>query len=168
MRILKKILEKKVKTGQTVIEIIIALAVLSLFMSGVVVVELYAVRNLEYSQNKSTATRLARQQLERARVLRDSGGIFDLGTYCAQTPYGGCYIDSNLGPTPYQQITPASVFWQKLVVSSASDSDCPLPTVIVPPVPTIYLLKANVSWGQNLEITPAPQVEMSSCLSDWR
>ena len=50
--------------GQTMIEVIVALTLIILFLSGVVVVELYAIKNSNFSRNKSISTHLARQQLE--------------------------------------------------------------------------------------------------------
>ena len=43
-----------IKSGQTMIEVIVALTLIILFLSGVVIVELYAIRNADYSRNKST------------------------------------------------------------------------------------------------------------------
>lgn len=152
------------------IEVIIALALITLFLSGVVVVELYTMRNLEYAQNKSTATKLARQQIERARVLRDSGYMVDLGNNCfdSGSPNPGCYINSALTPAPFSQVTPAGIYIQKVILTDASSSDCPVPTVVVGPTPVDYIVKATVSWGQGVVITPAPEVEVSSCITDWR
>lgn len=156
-------------SGQTIIEVIIALALIALFLTGVVIVELFAMRNLEFSQNKSTATKLARQQIERARVLRDSGGMSTLGSYCVETDsIPGCYINSDLTPVPFAYITPSGNYVQKIIISNTSSSDCPVPTVVAPPIPIGYVVKANVSWGTGLAITPAPEVEVSSCITDWR
>lgn len=158
---------KKLSEGQTVIEVIIALALITLFLSGVVIVELYAMRNLEYSQNKSTATKLARQQIERARVLRDSGGMYNIGAFCSDAA-NGCFIDSKLGPTPYSLVTPVGKYTQKIIVKATTQADCPVPTVASPPLPVAYVVKAVVSWGQGAVIPPNSQIEVSSCITDWR
>ena len=143
------------------IEVIIALTLIILFLSGVVVVELYAVKNADYSRSKSISTQLARQQLERARVVRDSAGIGAL-SICELT----CYINDQLIPVP---ISPTGVYGQSVTIIEASTFDCPLPTVLITPQPVSYKATSRVSWGQGeVNITPAPEVVVSSCLTDWR
>ena len=147
--------------GQTMIEVIVALTLIILFLSGVVVVELYAVKNVEFSRRKSISTQLARQQLERIRVVRDSAGISALNL-CFFT----CYINDRLTPVP---VTPTGIFGQSVTIVNVSSSDCPLPTITITPVPVSYKATAVVSWGQGeVNITPAPEVVLSSCITDWR
>ncbi len=148
-------------SGQTFLEVIIALALIVLFLSGVAVVELYAIRNVEYSQSKSLASKLARQQLERARVVRDSAGI-DALTICLSS----CYINSALTPVP---LTPTGVFGQSIIMENATQADCPVPTASAgQPNPVYYKAKSVVSWSRQAGVTPAPGVEMSTCITDWR
>ena len=149
--------------GQSILEVLIALALIILFLSGIVVVELIALKNVEFGQNKSISTRLAQQQLERARVLRDSVGIDELSTKCS----GSCYINSEL--TPFPNLTPTCTFGQSLTIS-LSNSDCPSTNATITPIPVSYKAKATVSWGRGAVsmLTPAPQVEVSTCFSDWR
>src|SRR3989344_2222708 len=99
-------------SGQTIIEVIVALTMITLFLSGVVVVELYAIKNANYARDKSLASRLARQQLERARVVRDTAGIDGLNT-CLST----CYINSFLTPVP---VSPTGIFGQSLKLQAVS------------------------------------------------
>lgn len=148
-------------SGQTILEVLVALALIILFLSGIVVVELYSVKNVKYAQNKSMATTLARQQLERARVVRDSAGIEALD-YCAMST---CYINNQLTPGP-PIVTPTDVYSQWLVISS--DSSCPAPTIAVTPAAQTYKITATVSWGVGAVVTPAAQVSISSCITDWR
>src|SRR3989344_8536659 len=112
--------------GQTMIEVIIALTLIILFLSGVVVVELFAVRNADYSRNKSISTQLARQQIERARVVRDSSGISSL-SQCLFS----CYINEQLTPGPI----PTGVYIQKLTISDTTLEDCPLANISITPIP---------------------------------
>lgn len=145
------------QSGQTILEVLVALTLAIFFLSGVVVVELYAVRNVAFGQNKSLATKLARQQLERARVVRDSSGVDALFAACSST----CYINEHLTPVP---VTPTGIYGQSLRVESSAD--CPIPSVL--PVPTNFKMISIVSWAQEAVVTPAPEVELSSCISDWR
>lgn len=149
--------------GQTMIEVIVALTLIILFLSGIVVIELYALRNSEYSRKKSIATQLARQQLERARVVRDSAGISSLNNYCFLS---SCYINGNLTPVP---VTPTGTFGQSLTISDALTGDCPIPDVTITPAPISYKAKAYINWSQGAtDITPAPEIEVSTCITDWR
>lgn len=150
------------QNGQSILEVLIALALIILFLSGIVVVELVALKNVEFGQNKSISTRLANQQLERARVLRDSIGLDELSLQCA----GTCYINSEL--TPYPGLTPTGAYGQLLTISLSTD--CPASSVVITPVPVTYKATASVSWGRGAVsvLTPAPQVEVSTCFSDWR
>jgi len=149
-------------SGQTILEVIIALALIILFLSGVIIVQLLSIRNVKYSQNKSTATKLAREQIERARVVRDSAGIDQLWNNCASI----CYINDELTPVP---LSPTGIYGQSLKIETASASDCPLPNVTITPIPVSYVATAHVSWGSLVEeITPAPELSISSCITDWR
>lgn len=148
-------------TGQTMIEVIIALTLIILFLAGVVVVELFAVKNAEFSRNKSISTQLARQQIERARVIRDSVGI-DALTQCLFS----CYINEQLSPAP---VPTGGVYIQSLTIASSSPSDCPIPSTAITPQPVSYTANALVSWGRGIpNLTPAPEVKLSSCITDWR
>lgn len=155
---------EKQQRGQTMIEILVVLTLIMLFLSGVTIVELYAIRNVEFSQNKSQATKLAQQQLERIRVIRDSSGMEPL----AECMGSGCYIDSQIGVTPYLQITPRGQFTQKVVIQDGFQDCPPVPTLTIVPVPVSYKATAYVSWAQGTQITPPPEVNMSSCFTDWR
>src|SRR4030042_7128335 len=99
--------------GQTIIEVLIALVLMVLFLSGITVIELYSIRNVEYSRNKSIATSLARQQLERSRVVRDSAGITSL-EICK---IDACFINNHLTPV---QAAPIGVYHQSLTISQSS------------------------------------------------
>lgn len=149
-------------SGQTILEVVIALILIILFLSGIVVVQLYAIRNADYAKNKSMATILARQQLERARVMRDSVGISVLKASCF-IPLK-CYIDDQL--TPWPAPTGTDIYRQSLFLTS--DRSCPTPAIISTPPPQSYKATAVVSWAQDILITPPPEVSIFSCVTDWR
>lgn len=157
---LKKNKRKNTRSGQTILEVLVALGLIILFLSGIIVVELYALKNVSFAEKKSIATRLARQQLERARVIRDSKGIESLSL--CEIP---CFLNNQLTPVP---ITPTGTFGQSLFIVPATSSDCPLPEVTITPFPRSYKATATVIWDTNLAVTPPPKLELSSCLTDWR
>lgn len=149
-------------SGQSIIEVLIALTLIIMFLSGIVILQLFSVRNINYSENKSTAAKLARQQLDRVRVIRDSVG-FDSLLSCTTSP--GCFINVSLTPV---QVTPTGVFDQIVTMQSASPSDCPIPSSVTP-VPTSYLVNIKVILkGNSGSLTPTPIAQLSSCLTDWR
>lgn len=147
------------RSGQTMLEVLIALTLIIFFLTGVAVVQLYSIRNISYSENKSIAARLGRQQLERARVVRDSAGISAL-SICQTT----CFINSSLTPIP---LTPTGFFGQSLILQAATGADCPLPDVTITPIPTSFKTTSTVSWSQGVGVTPV-QTQLSSCITDWR
>lgn len=148
--------------GQTIVEVIVALTLIILFLSGIVVLQITAVRNVEYSQNKSIATQLARQQMERARVVRDSAGISALLPCLVPL---SCFINSSLTPMP---ITPTGVYGQSLTITDATAADCDV-VATVTPVPVSYKVTANISFRKLSQgTTPVPDLVLTSCLTDWR
>lgn len=150
------------RDGQTIIEVVIALSLIILFLSGVVIVELVSIKNVQYSQNKSVAVTLARQQIERARVVRDSAGISALDI-CINNE---CFINNNLTPT---QISPTGVYGQNLKLTAVTEFDCPIPNVTITPMPTTYKAVSTVNWGSGAtNVTPVPELNVSSCITDWR
>lgn len=151
----------RANSGQTILEIVIALTLIILFLSGVVVIELSAIKNVQYAQNKSVAVRLARQQIQRARVARDSNGIDTLTLYCSSN----CYLNELLSPAP----SPTGAFAQSLRVTTASFTECPLPEISITPEPVSYKVEATINWGfGQANLTPPPQLSLSSCITDWR
>lgn len=60
-------------TGQTLFELIIALAVTALVVTGIIKVVTISVRNAAFAKNQAESTRLAQEGLEWLRVERDSG-----------------------------------------------------------------------------------------------
>lgn len=140
------------------LEILVALTLVVLFLSGVVIIQLFALRNVQFSRNKSTATKLALQQMERVRAVRDSAGINAL-SICSTS----CYINGELTPVP---VTPTGPFGQSVIMQTATVFDCPIPTeAVVIPAPQYYKLTAHAQWG-SAAVTPEPKVAVDSCMTD--
>lgn len=157
---MRTIKSSKFLSGQTILEVLVALTLIILFLTGVVVIQLYSVRNINYAQNKSVSTRLARQQLDRVKVVRDSAGIGSLAV-CLSS----CFINSQLIPVP---VTPTGTYGQQVTMQLATIADCPLPEVTVTPAPVSYKVTAKVDWSAGVPVTPPAQVQLTSCVTDWR
>ncbi|OGG15590.1 hypothetical protein A3D77_02740 [Candidatus Gottesmanbacteria bacterium RIFCSPHIGHO2_02_FULL_39_11] len=151
------------RQGQTIFEVLVGLTLIMLFLTGIVTIELIALKNTNYAKNKSLATTYASEQLERIRVARDTIGLSNLYELYCSGP-NGCYIDDNL--TPFPNKSPATTPYVQQVLFSVS-ADCPTPPSI--PNSESYKVTATSSWaGTATDITPAPEVSVSSCMSDWR
>lgn len=145
--------------GQSIIEILIALTLVILFLSGITVIQLFSIRNVQFSRNKSTATKLAAQQLERVRVVRDSAGI-DALSLCNAS----CFINSQLTPVPQG---PPDPFVQTVSMRTAAATECPVPSIISGVAPVLYKVTSKVTWsGPNPTGTPAVSVIVDSCITD--
>ena len=135
-----------------VIEIMIGFMMVSLLLTGLVVTGLYAIRSAKYAQERSIATKISSQQLERFRVKRDSEGFTALTTPSTCNP---CHISNSLA---YDSIPHAEGIYNissNVVVDNAT---CP------PGTGNAYKISTTVTWGT----TPLHTVNNEICLSDWR
>src|SRR3989344_129587 len=137
-----------------VIEIMIGFMMVSLLLTGLVVAGLYAIRSAKYAQERSIATKIASQQLERFRVKRDSGVLADLGA-CG----GSCNIDNTLNINSGSANEGINTIYtiNSAVDMSPPPEECPISSG------TVYKITSRVTWG-----TPLHTVNNEICLSDWR
>lgn len=69
--------------GQSLIEVILALAVALLVIVALVRLTVTSIRNAQFAKNKARATQYAQESMEEARRLRDEeGGAFFVDGYC--------------------------------------------------------------------------------------
>ena len=69
--------------GQSLVEIVFILGMISLLLSGAVVSAIFAVKVVRYSKNKAIATRVAREQIELLKAEKQSSQFWDnLGDFC--------------------------------------------------------------------------------------
>jgi Tfp pilus assembly protein PilV len=76
--------------GQTLIEVLIALACAAIIISAITVVVTTSLSNAQFSKNQNLATKYATEGLEFVRRIRDSDYIafkaYPNGTYCLAKP----------------------------------------------------------------------------------
>lgn len=60
-------------SGQTLVEIVVAIGVVVLLVTGLVAGATMTIKSAQYSRAKSSAVRYSQEALEKARALRDSG-----------------------------------------------------------------------------------------------
>lgn len=72
----------KKQTGQTLLEVVVVLAVLGLVLGGLVTVVLNGLRNSQFSKNQAQATKLAQEALDSVRIMksREDCSVFVSGT----------------------------------------------------------------------------------------
>ena len=75
---------KKNQSGQTLIEALIAAAIVALVLTAILSGVTLSVRNSQFSKNQALATRYAQEALETIRHYRDSAGWTDfVGDICS-------------------------------------------------------------------------------------
>lgn len=80
----------KTNSGQSLFEVVIALAVISVVMVGLINVTTISIRNTSFSRNNTLATRYAQEAMEWLRGQRDASwntfvGFGTTATYCLDT-----------------------------------------------------------------------------------
>lgn len=141
--------------GQLLIEILAAFVLMTFLLTGLVGAGLYALRNVQYSNNRSQATKLASQQLERLRVKRDVEGVSVLPSCSPE-----CYVQPDLQFGPTVSIGPLFVSMQ---IVNPGAGECPIPAG---GSGTAYKAISTVQWDM---AKPTPRiVSVESCLSDWK
>lgn len=66
------LLRKKLTSGQSLFEVVIALGVITIILVSLVILAALSISNATFSKNKTTATRLSQETLEWLRSERDS------------------------------------------------------------------------------------------------
>lgn len=175
-----KVYSCKFKTGQTLIEVLIAFAVTVIIGVGLVTAGLATQKAAASARNESQATKLAQEYMEKLRVMRDSRGwkdfvlTLDSGEYRINIPSGSEYnvanwslsnawtltgtycVNSSIGtssPLRGDKVTVGNVdFCRKIIIPSDPGSD----------IKAIF--KVEVGWkeGNNVRSTRAETV-----LSKW-
>lgn len=145
--------------GQALVEILASFVLLTFLLSGLIVAGLFALRNTQYAKNRSTAAKMASEQLERVRVVRDINGIAALSG-CANP----CFVNPQL---TMGAVATIEIYEQSLMVATPGLGECPLPTA-GQAGSTIYKVTARTRWNYDPAATPGKQVVVDTCLSDWK
>lgn len=140
------------KRGQSLIELLIVVSVITVVLVVLVSLATRSVSLQTFSGSQAKATKLAQEQLERARAVRDRSGLaaVDCGIYGIL-----CAINENLTPVPTLADPPYETW---MTVTSPGKCPNPLPT---PP----KQVDAFVRWR---DAGPAHLSQLSTCLTDWR
>jgi len=137
--------------GQSLFEVLLALAVITLTVVGIASLSTYAVSNTTYSRNKNQATRYVQEGIEWVRSERDNN-ITDFlskasGTWCLSSLGWGSHSICNSS-----QLIVGTQFTRNLIFS----------TVIGKPV---IQAEVKVSWNDSKSTR---EVSSTTYFSDWR
>lgn len=72
-------LRLKLQSGQSLIEVLVALTIASVVIGALVVATIISIRNAQFSQNQLQATKLSQDGMEKVRIVRDRNLNVDLG-----------------------------------------------------------------------------------------
>lgn len=70
--LVNKMEKAKIQKGQTLIEVVAALVIVSIILAGVVRVVVVSLKNMEFSRNQNFSLNLAQTKVEELRAERDS------------------------------------------------------------------------------------------------
>lgn len=141
--------------GFSVIELMVSFVLLSLLLTGMVMAGLYSLKNTQFARNKSIADKLAIEQLERFRVVRDTGGINAISS-C-----NPCFVSTGLKLTPSP--APSGPFIQSIYVTP-NPVECPSPAAGGASGVT-YKAISKVTWDST--VNPTKGVQLETCFTNW-
>lgn len=152
----------KSQRGQTLIEILIALAVVVLVLVAVVSRVVESVRNANFARNQLLATRFAQEGIEWTRSQRDRLGWFGFVSALDNDPVTYCILDLFSNPL-LEDLTdgscagtiPGTVFGREILIDY---EDLPSPELDYVDV------RVTVSWQDQIGDHTS---ELSTRLSQW-
>ena len=135
--------------GQTLVELVIVLAVVGLVVTGVVSIAAISVRNARFSRDQATAARYTQEASEWIRQERNSGWVNFYGragrTYCMDSLYWNI-----TNPCTSVQVVPNTIFTRTATLTSLDANSVQVDIV--------------VSWT---DARGAHQSRMSTILTSW-
>lgn len=139
------------RNGLSLIELLIAVGVISVILVGISAVATRSVNVQTYSKEQTQATKLAEEQIERVRAFRDRNG-FNALTCASQ-----CSIQSNLSRSTTTLTVSNFTVWFTVRQPGA----CPVPAGLTQ-------MKEVVAYAQWTDRRGTHQARKTECFSDWR
>lgn len=118
--------------GQSLLEVTIAIGVAVLIVTAITIVTVNGLRNSQFAQNQTQATKLAQDGLEQVKAVRDRDGIVTIGSSTASWSsqnWSGCGSGCtfSLGRIDSQSLCAASSNFNATACLLSSDSSKPQP-----------------------------------------
>lgn len=139
------------RRGLSLIELLIAVSVISIILVGISSVATRSVNVQTFSKEQAQATKLAEEQIERVRAFRDRNG-FSVLTCATQ-----CSIQSNLSRSTSTLTVANFTVWFTVRQPGA----CPTPAGLTQ-------MKEVVVYAQWTDRRGTHQARKTECFSDWR
>lgn len=126
-------MKKSCNTGQSLVEVVVGLALAILVLGGLINAVVTSLRNSNFAKSQATATKLGQQRMEWVRINRDAFGWSNFPKlYGTQTYFsGGCYSMTDSPPVlnydattcvgQDPKIISTTIFAEKILIS---DIDC--------------------------------------------
>lgn len=144
---------KRLKRGQTLLELVIAVGVVAVIVTGLVVAATAALRFGQESRTRTTAVKYAQEAIERARQIRDSQSTDTFLSYSGTGQKSWCLSQDGTWSemaTECPPIQAQSPYARKVTFTWAD------PTMTV---------TSNVTWQVGSQIS---ETELSTYLTLWR
>jgi len=156
---------KKQFLGQTLIETVTALAVVIILVSSLVSMSIASVRSATISRNRSVASQLSYQEIERLRYLRDNL-LTDWTSFKTTLSGSGCTISCNTGTANPPSVGGLTANPRSEPNASIGvDYTINLKVEMIPGTPEYELATATVSWTDSLG---DHSEKITTQLTDWR
>lgn len=139
------------RKGLSLIELLIAVGVISVILVGITAVATRSVNIQTYSKEQAQATKLAEEQIERVRAFRDRNG------FSALTCASQCSIQSNLSRSTTTLTVSNFTIW----FTVRQPGVCPTRAGFT----QMREVVATVQWTDRRGTHQARKTE---CFSDWR
>lgn len=163
------------QSGQTIIEVVIALSTAVVIVSAISLSILTALRNVQYTQTQATATRYAQEGMEFMRFTRDANyatfnALSQNTTYCLAKNSSTLTISSSMYTNPNCGDN-VDLYSRAIVLEKNSVYCAPVtPQALTPtPVNTGTKVTVIISWTDSNcpSSTRCHQSRLESCLSDF-
>ena len=144
--------------GQTIIEVVIALAVGILLLTGITVAVTTSLNNAHYSKEQNQASQLAQEGIDAMRSIRDSSYTTFIG-YSPSTQY--CLNDGQT--VPEISCSQIDQTFTRTVAFSDNDPSCAIDAT------TYRKVTVAVTWsdGRCSDGALCHNVTLASCFSDY-
>lgn len=150
---------KNNNAGQSMFEVVLALAVIALVVVGVVVLSVYSVRNTTFSKNKTLAGRYAQEALEWLKDERNTDPA-SFRTHILTTTYClDALAWTNIGSCLSDEVIMDTTFLREVTFASTSQNNSKGESVI------IVNAKVVVSWT---DAQGTHEVQSSTDMADFR
>jgi Tfp pilus assembly protein PilV len=123
------------QAGQTLIELIISIALILIIITGVTILTVKGLQNSQFSRNQVQATKLAQEGIEKMRTIRDNNftvcgwagnatGVVSEGLWGAACPAGCRYLIRQSSTTACSVTT--SALWIEYTASTTTTENIPV------------------------------------------